>query len=622
MTRQNIGRKNDRHAGSWEGTMNKYAALAFVSFAALAATASAQDPTPARPFKSIENHDATYQAGQAHKAGLLAKMAPVTDQVLKAPPAGDWLMWRRTYDGQGFSPLSQINSKNASSLQQAWTLAIPAGPNEITPLVHDGVIFIASGGKVQAIDGATGDVLWQYTRPAVQGFNAAGAVVRSIAIYEDKLLVPTPDRHLIALEAKSGKLLWDYEVVPASARGARLSGGPMVAHGKVIQGVSSCNDVKGGCWIVAVDAQTGKEAWRFQTIARPGQPGGDSWNGAPLDERFGAAVWNAGSYDPDLNLVYIGVGQTYDAGTLLQPHASKGESADALYTNSTVALDPDTGKLVWHYQHFARDIWDYDWTFERSLLTLNIGGKPQKVVATAGKLAIYDVVDRKSGQYLYSKDLGLQDLVKSIDPKTGRKTIDPKFEPVANKTVSMCPHGGGAKNWLASSYDASTKMMYVPLVESCMNFTWKARSPAETAAGGSDLDWELKMRPDTDGNIGRIEAINLETGKVAWTKRRRAPPASSALATAGGVLFEGSRDRWFRASDSATGKVLWSTRLTATPSSTPVTYTVGGQEYVAVVSGGGGPHDITWAALNPEMDSPAGGTTLWVFKVPKAAGKK
>ena len=598
-----------------------YASLGALALAAGATTALAQPAHPPRPFKSIENNDAAYQAAMAQRSGKLAGLTPVTDQTLRAPPAGDWLMWRRTYDGQGFSPLKQINTKTAAALTQAWSLDLPTGPNEITPLVHDGVIFIESGGRVQAINGVTGDLLWDYSRPAAARFSPGSAVARSIAIYEDKLLFPTPDRHVVALDVKTGKVVWDHEVVPAADSGPRLSGGPLVAHGKVIQGVTSCNNLKGGCFIVALDAKTGAEVWRFQTIARPGQPGGDSWNGAPVEERYGAAVWNAGSYDPDLNLVYFGVGQTYDAATLLQPHDKKGESADGLYTNSTVALDPDTGKLAWHYQHFNRDVWDYDWTFERSLVELKVGGKTRKLSVTAGKLAIFDAVDRATGGYLFSRDLGLQTLVKTIDPTTGRKIIDPALEPEANKTVSMCPHGGGARNWLATSFDASTKILYVPLVESCMNFTWKPRSPADTAAGGSDLDWELKARPDSDGNIGRVEAINLETGKVVWTRRRRAPQASAILGTAGGVIFEGSRDRTFRASDSRTGKTLWSARLDAAPSSTPVTYSVGGQQYVAVVAGGGGAHDITWAALTPEIDSPAGSPSLWVFKLPKAASK-
>ena len=213
--------------------MNKtYACVGALALAAAAAAALAQPPHPPRPFKSIENNDAAYQAAMTRRADRLAGVTPVTDQTLRAPAAGDWLMWRRTYDGQGFSPLKQINRKTAAALTQAWSLDLPSGPNEITPLVHDGVIFIASGGKVQAIDGVSGDLLWEYSRAAAAArFSPASAVVRSIAIYEDKVIVPTPDRHVVALDVKSGKVVWDHEVLPASEPGPRLSGGPLGARG-------------------------------------------------------------------------------------------------------------------------------------------------------------------------------------------------------------------------------------------------------------------------------------------------------------------------------------------------------------------------------------------------------
>jgi alcohol dehydrogenase (cytochrome c) len=550
----------------------------------------------------------------------LDKLTPLTDAAMRAPAKGDWLMWRRTYNGQGFSPLAQIDRQNAARLTSAWTWSLAQSPNEITPVVHDGVLFVASGGRIEALDGATGAVLWRYVRPRISTSTAAGHTLRSIALYENMVIAGTPDGHDIALDMKTGKVVWDHEVIPASDRGPRLDAGPLVAHGKVIQGVSSCNNIKGGCWIVGLDARTGAEIWKFNTIARPGQPGGDSWNGHPVDERFGGSVWNAGSYDPDLNLVYIGVAQTYDAGTLLEPNGPKGQNADGLYMDSTLALDPDTGKLVWHYQHFNRDVWDYDWAFERVLIDLPVNGRERKMSVTAGKIAIFDAIDRTNGQYLFSHDMGVQNLVKSIDPKTGRKIIDPQFEPVSGKTVSLCPHSGGAKNWLATSYDASTHVLYVPLVESCQNFTYTARSPDKVAAGGSDLGYVVKARPDSDGNFGRVDAVDLTTGKLLWSRRGRPPQSSSLLATAGGLVFEGARDREFRALDSRTGKALWSYGLDAVPSSTPITYTAHGQQYVAVVAGGGNPHDLTWREMTPEITDPAEGVTLYVFKLPAAAG--
>ncbi len=594
--------------------------LAVLALGGAAAAGSAQ-AQGGFSMPAITNHDATYQAAEKSRSDTLAKLTPLTDAAMRSPAEGDWLMWRRSYNGQGFSPLKQIDRANAAALKPAFTWSLAVSPNEVTPVAHDGVLFVASGGRIEALDGATGALLWRYVRPRVSSAVAASAVARSIALYENLVIAPTPDKHVVALDMKTGKVVWDHEVVPAGPSQQRLAGGPIVAHGKVIQGVANCNDLKGGCWIVGLDAKTGDEVWRFDTIARPGQPGGDSWNGAPVDERFGGSVWNAGSYDPDLNLVYIGVAQTYDAGTLLLPHAQKGESADGLYTNSTLALDPDTGKLVWHYQHFNRDTWDLDWAFERVLVDLPVGGTMHKMSVTAGKIAIFDAVDRTNGQYLFSRDMGLQTLVKSIDPKTGKKIIDPALEPVADKTVSICPHSGGAKNWLATSYDASTHVLYVPLVESCQDFTWKPRSLDKTAAGGSDMNFVVKARPDSDGNFGRVEAIDLGTGKVLWTRRQRTPQSSSLVATAGGLVFEGSRDRQFRALDSSTGKALWSWPLNAAPSSTPITYSAHGRQYVAVVAGGGNPHDITWRAMTPEIEDPADGVTLYVFELPAQAGK-
>jgi alcohol dehydrogenase (cytochrome c) len=577
-------------------------------------------PYPGGGFPSVRNEDAVYRDALARRQAKLDALTPVTDAVLANPPVGDWLIWRRTYQGLGFSPLDQIDKRNVASLTSAWNWSLPVSPNEITPLVHDGVIFIASANRVQALDAVTGDLLWQYTRtlpPAMAG--GVNGIVKNLAVYENLLYVPTPDRHMVALDMKTGKVVWDHELVPADVTGLRADGGPLVAKGKVIMGLSSCNNYKGGCFIVGLDAKTGAEAWRFHSIARPGEPGGDTWNGHPLDERYGGSVWTSGSYDPALGLVYYGLGQTYNTGTLLAPRPGQSglSNNDALYTSSTVALDPETGKLVWHYQHMNRDVWDYDWVFERSLIDLPVGGTTRQLSVTAGKLAIFDAVDRKTGQYVFSQDLGLQDLVTSIDPKTGHKAINPKFEPKPEEDQhEICPHAGGARSWPATAYNPKTKIIYVPLVESCMVFSRTGRDAKAIAEGGSDLRWIVKARPDSDGNIGRVQAINLETRKTVWTRRARAPESAALLATGGGLVFEGSRDRMFRALDEATGKVLWETRLAAQPSSFPITYSVGGKQYVAVVAGGGGAHDITWPQLTPEIDNPAGATTLYVFALP------
>ncbi|HEX4051521.1 MAG TPA: PQQ-binding-like beta-propeller repeat protein [Steroidobacteraceae bacterium] len=572
--------------------------------------------TEDRLSSSFDNHDAVYQAAMAHRAALLDKLTPVTAQTLANPSAADWLMWRANYDSTGYSRLKQINSRNAADLSVAWTLALPVSGNEATPLVHDGVLFIASANTVEALNGADGSILWQYIRQLQPRLNnGRTAYVKSMAIYQDKLYVPTADGHVVALNVKTGKLLWDTSIV-TGAQGVRVSGGPIVAHGKVIMGVSLGVTTAGGDFIVGLDGQTGTELWRFYTIARPGQPGGDSWNGAPVSQRYGAGVWTVGSYDPQLNLVYFGTGNTYDVGTLLLPQSRKGESNDALYTDSTLALDPDTGKLAWYYQHMNRDVWDLDWAFEQSLITLPIDGRPTKLVVTGGKLAIFDALNRTNGQYAFSKDSGLQNLVVHIDPKTGAKTVNPAYQtPVAGRSDYICPSDHGGRDWIATSFDPTTDILYVPLLESCMTYRFVPRDPAQVGGGGVDIRYGANPPHGSDGKFGRIEAINLKTRQIVWTTRQRAPIESSMLASAGGVVFSGSHDREFHAYDSATGRLLWHTALNSAPSSSPVTYDAGGVQYVAVVAGGGSVLDSTGDTITPEIADPTGTTTLWVFKL-------
>lgn len=573
-------------------------------------------PTPEPGNVLPPNNDARYTSEMGRRKQLLESITLVTDQALRQPQDGDWLTWRRTYNSLGFSPLRQINRENVSALREAWAWVLPTSPNEITPLVHDGILFIQSANVIQALDGKTGDLLWQYVRPLPAALhNGSLNIVKNLAIYQNLLYAPTADGHIVALNVKTGAVVWDQQVLGTDeiSHHLRLDSGPLVAEGKVIIGASGCNTYPGGCFIVGLDANDGKEAWRFHTIARPGQPGGDSWNGAPLEQRFGGSVWTSGSFDPDLNLVYFGIGQTYDTATLLAPHAEAGDSNDGLYTDSTVALDPTSGKLVWYYQHMNRDVWDLDWAFDQVLITLPVNGKPTNLVVTGGKIMIFDAVNRANGEYAFSKDLGLQTLVSAIDPKTGKKIIDPKLEPEANVTKHFCPHSGGGRNWPATSYDPDTMILYVPLYESCQDFTWVPRDGAETAEGGSDMHFVLHPRPNSDGNIGRLEAINLETKKVAWIYRQRAAMSSSTLVTAGGVVFAGSRDRNFRAFDAENGKILWQRTLSAALSSTPITYSAGGEQYVAVVAGNGGP--VAWPQLTPEVSNPTGGTTLWVFQL-------
>jgi alcohol dehydrogenase (cytochrome c) len=541
----------------------------------------------------------------------LDHITPVTAAMLNDPPPGDWLSWRRTRNDLGFSPLTQIDKRNVGRLQLAWSIALPAGPNAATPLVHDGVIFVHSfGDNVQAFDAATGRELWHYGRQLPD--NVRPTVKRNMALYGDKLFVGTSDVHVVALDVKTGHVVWDRQIAEPGV-GWALTGGPLVADGKVLQGING--QAPGGAYIVGLDADTGKELWRFYSIARPGEPNGNSWNGLPLDKRSGGSVWTAGSYDPKLNLAYFGPAPTYDTGPMRDLVDKPGVTNDALYTDTTVALNPDTGKLVWYYQHVRNDQWDYDWAFERQIVTLPDRGKPEKVVVTAGKEALFDVLDAATGHYVDSFDAGLQTLITAVDPKTGAKTINKDLIPSREHAVTVCPHAGAAKSWLPGSIDPAKHVLYEPLVESCMDLTPVPKG--ERGGLSTGVRFSLRPRPDSDGRYGRVQAIDLTTGKTLWKARHRAPQSAGVLATAGGLVFSGSIDREFRAHDAATGKVLWQTRLNDVPSAAPITYEVNGKQYVAMIVGFGSPQSLTFTSLTPEIQLPLKrSSTLFVFALP------
>jgi alcohol dehydrogenase (cytochrome c) len=537
---------------------------------------------------------------------------PVTDAMLASPPDGEWLTWRRTHDALGFSPLKQIDKSNVRNLHLAWSLALPVGINEMEPLVHDGVIFVFSfRDNVQALDAQTGDELWHYARRLPD--TAMPTTKRSMALFGDKLFIGTSDVHEIALDAKTGRVIWD-QPIGSPERGMSLNGGPLVAKGKVMQGVGGLA-VDGGAYIVGLDIETGKEAWRFYSIPRPGEPGGESWNGLPVEKRHGGSIWTSGSYDPDLNLAFFGPGNTYDTGPLRYPSGKRGVTNDALYTESTIALDPDTGKLKWHFQHVHNDQWDLDWAFEREILHLPVNGEMKKLVVTGGKPGIFDALEAASGKYAFSVDMGLQTLISAIDPKTGAKTIDPKLLPDRNHTVTVCPHGGGGRNWMPTSYNPQTKILYVAAQETCMELA--PVGPGERGFLSTGVGVTMHPRPDSDGRFGRLQAISLEQRKTLWDDRQRAFQSGGVLSTGGGLVFAAATDRWFSAYDDASGAMLWRARLADIPNAPPITYSVNGKQYVAIVVGYGESAPSVFTVLTPEIPLPiARSSSIWVFALP------
>ena len=345
------------------------------------------------------------------------------------------------------------------------------------------------------------------------GYRAAWHRVSSegFQYFGSRLFVPTSDGHVVALDVKTGRVVWDQEIVDAK-EGFRITGGTLVAQGKVMIGTTG--RVAGGNFIVALDAETGRRAWQFNTVAQPGENGGDSWNGLPQEKRNGGSVWIPGSYDPVHGLAFFAPGNTYDTGPLRNPVNQPGTTSDALYLDSTLAIDPRTGRLEWYYQHQANGQWDLDWAFERQIVEMNVQGRPQRIVLTAGKQMIFDLVEAETGQYLSSIDLGLQNLVTAIDPKTGKKTTDPNLLPGDGQLKTICPHVSGGRGWMPTSIDTATKVVYLPIVEACMDLVPVERR-RDAAAFRPASDGRFARDQRATDNYGRLHVLNVETGKTA-----------------------------------------------------------------------------------------------------------
>ena len=567
--------------------------------------------------------------GVTKRQALAAQLTPVTDQMLRNPSDDDWLMWRRTYDAWGFSPLNEMNRDNVKDMKLVWSWSLTPGASETTPIVHDGVMFVHNNGdKINALDAATGDLLWEYNRaldPELLSGNSIWLTKRNIAIYQDKLIIATSDVHLLALDIRTGKVVWN--VAAANWKdGWRYTGGPMIANGVIVQGMSGCgNGQEGGCFIGGYDPTNGKELWRVHTLAQDGKEG-DSWNGMPVSQRFGGSAWMSGSYDPEQKLVYYGVGQPYGWAAvlngLLPKSTKKGITNDALYTDSTLAIDPTTGKLKWYFQHLPTDTWDMDYAYERVLVDLPMGGATRKQAVTIGKLGIIESIDRTNGKWLWHKETIPQNVVTAIDPKTGRKTIDPAVIPQVGKTTRNCPADPGGRGWPATAYSPITQTLYMPLNEFCADATVRALEPGQSAARAGGIAFSRKPVPNSDGNIGRLDAVRLSDRTELWSARQRAPLTSGLLATGGGLVFGGDHDRYFRAHDDTTGKVLWQARLNNVVNSFPISYRVKGRQYIAVVAGSGSTLPRALGGLTPEIANPVAGSALWIFALPDDSAAK
>ena len=544
--------------------------------------------------------------------------APVTQAMLLNPSPDDWLMYSRTYDAQRYSPLNQINKQNVGRITQAWTKPLAAGSIEIIPIVHGGVMYVAvpvqvdgmTRTAVQALDATNGNLIWEYMRPT-----GGASRSKTLGIFEDLIIFAAPDNFIVALDAGTGKMRWET----MSTGG--LTSGTIVFGDKVLSG-RTCNGARANCYIAAHDARTGKEVWRFYTAAGSDDPTGDaSWGGAPEATRT-ASTWGlGGSFDPVRKMIYWGVANP-TPNTRAARHGGNIEAipktapAD-LYSNSTLALNVDTGKLSWYYQHLPGDDWDQDYTNERILLRTKVSpdakflkwinpdiprGQERDVVVNVGEGGGIFALDRATSQFLWANPFPYDDpnfLISSIDGRTGKTTInwDVVLKQPGERHV-ICAYN--TKSYWPMSYHPGKNSLYIPYVDDCLDMTRAVPAPAgaeaaAAAGGGRGVRGADGSQPERRTGVrrpgsdpekyGGIAKVNVATGEIQRFYEGSVPGNGATLATAGDLVFWGDLNQKFRAFDADNGKILWETTLGGPIQNSTITYRVNGKQYVAVVTG-------------------------------------
>ncbi len=542
-------------------------------------------------------------------------LAPVTEAMLSAPPPGSWLNWRRTRTGHGDSPLNAINAANVGSLKLAWVMALPDGVNQTTPLVHDGVLFvIAPGGRLMALDAANGDFIWDYRYAPTSGDKVAVTPMRNIAIYGHNIYLATPDAALVAVDARSGREVWRTQKAD-TADGFTHTAGPVIANGVVISGINGCERFKKQpCFVSGHDPETGRELWRTSVIAQPGDHGDRSWAGLAPEFRAGGDMWIAGTYDPATDSYFIGTAQ---AKPWVAASRRMTPKDDVLYTNSTLALDPRTGRIKWWFQHSPGETLDMDVVYER----VAVDDGDQSYLFTAGKDGILWKLDRKSGKYRGHVETVYQDVFTHIDRKTGKVTLRPDLMTAqVGQFIPSCPTTFGGHNWQAMAYDRAQHALIIPLLQMCGGI---AGSAVDFKLGGgglgvgalSDPGRSVHMPGTEKGQFAKLASYDVRSLKPLWSITQPTPFSTAALATAGGLVFIGDVDRYFKAFDTKTGKLLWQTRLGTAAHGFPISYAAGGKQYVAITAGQLGAYLLV-AGQAGRIYQPANGNALYVFALP------
>ncbi len=541
----------------------------------------------------------------------------VTDERLQHPEAGDWLMYRRTYDGWGFSPLKQITSSNIHSLSLAWSMSTDLlGAHETTAIVNHGRMFITTPqNNIIALDAKTGTQLWRYARKYPDGLFQLHPTNRGVALYGDYVYMATTDCALVALDAASGKEIWTVPIDDYKT-GCYSTLAPLAVRGKIIAGYSGGElGVRGS--VSAFDALTGKRLWKTYTVPAPNEPGGETWKGEAY-KRGGGSTWITGVYDPATNTTYWGTGNP-------GPWVADDRPGDNLYTNSTLALDADNGRIKSFHQYTPHDSWDWDEVSAPLLIETEVDGRLTKTATHAGRNGYLWILDRDRLNFLHAFPFSNNNVFTSIDSKTGRPTVDESKRPGATQGAEFCPSLGGGKDWPPEAWSPQTKLLYIPANNNICAFLPKGGVPEAHTQGiyvGYEVEsifGSVRAGAGASDHLGELQAWDLNTGKRVWQHNFKTVLWSPLLVTGGDILFAGGTpDRLFRAFDARTGDQLWSFPLPSGAIGVPTSFEVDGEQYVAVTTG----WDLDARGLQSGIDKvqgtktvvPQGGTVL-VFKL-------
>ncbi len=555
---------------------------------------------------------------------------PVTQAILANPDPNDWLHISRTYNQQRFSPLTQINKGNVAQMRMVWSRGLPAGVQESTPIVYRGVMYVmAPGGVIQAVDATSGDLIWEYRRNYAAGVPAVASRSKNLGIYEDMIYFGAPDGFLLAIDAHTGRLRWETKV----DNGQITAGGLLVADGKVISNRTCEQGKREFCFIAAHDARTGKEVWKFYVTAAPGERGGDTWGEMPVEQRAAGPWGLPGSYDPVRKVVYWGVANPnpytrfkrygrYDTAPPTSP--------TELFSNSTLALDVETGKLVWYFQELPGDDWDADHNQERLLIRTRVSPDPrfakwinpaatsgteQDVVITVAEGGGMFAVAQQTGQFLWGRPFPFDDPnvnLRVVDVKTGKTSVNPdKLFKKDGDTITGCYHN--TRGLWQIAYHPGKNALYVPFHDQCLSM-----QAVNTSASGYGRRVGV-MRPGADPKAYMgIAKIDVATGEMRVIYSQPQGTNGSALTTAGDLVFFGDLNRRLRALDADNGKVLWETVVGGMIVNSTITYAVNGKQYVMVYTGGGqsvtsGPLSVAGQAMPPAV---TGHNAIYVFALP------